>query len=249
MRKFPIQVGVASVALAALACCVLLIFLSLPRVGSKPASDRALCRNQLHVLYHSISGYEADHGHLPPPYLLQVDGKVRVSWRVLLLKYLQEDYAYEHYDFHQAWDGPRNRALRESSASNFQCPLCERSNPEATDHLAVVGPGTAWPVDRKVKFSDIAEVASNLILLVELRNSDIHWMEPRDLAIEAFTPEALQRRARNGKSREFGTAVLFADGEVWQLHDECPDQEIAKLFTIEGATAHSREEVLGRYRR
>lgn len=88
-----------------------------------------------------------------------------------------------------------------------------------TSYVAVVGPGTAWPGTGYSSMSDLKDGASNTVMVVEIANSDIHWMEPRDLPIEELAEwlkpshkPSLGASHRNG--RVTGCMVIFADAHT-----------------------------------
>jgi len=63
----------------------------------------------------------------------------------------------------------------------YRSPFSAVGRDTVTPYLAVVGDGTAWPGAKKTKRSDIKGNSRTTILLIEAANSDIDWMEPRDM--------------------------------------------------------------------
>lgn len=47
-------------------------------------------------------------GKFPPAYLADDEGRPMHSWRVLILRELEEEALYEAYDFEKPWDHPEN---------------------------------------------------------------------------------------------------------------------------------------------
>ena len=106
------------------------------------------------------------------------------SWRVLLLPYLDvsEREAYKRYDFTEPWDGPNNKALAESmreAPAFFRGHDDKKADKSWTTYVGVAGPHAEWP-RRKPLLSYLVSEGSDKFLLVEVPNSGIHWMEPRD---------------------------------------------------------------------
>ena len=196
----------------------------------------------------AIRHYVLENGHLPPLY---VDGNTaghRASWRVLILAQLDEVSASREYDFQEAWNVRGNRTLGET----FRMPHCFACRTAITEPpgklttiVAVVGPGTVWSGGCERSFTDVATLAPDAVMLVELADSDIHWMEPRDLSFAEFAAHCLE--SESDRKRLLGATVLFVDGEVWVLEDDCPEEAIGKFFTIDGAKEHDRHVVLGPY--
>jgi hypothetical protein len=50
-----------------------------------------------------------------------------------------------------------------------------------TTYVAVLGPRTAWPAPKVSHFEDFSKELSNTILVSEMSESGVLWMEPRDL--------------------------------------------------------------------
>ena len=109
------------------------------------------------------------------------------SWRVLILPWLEQKAIYDRYRFDEPWDGPHNRTLHDLVVSAYACP----SHPgkgHPTGYLAVVGPGTVWRGAGSVRLEEVVDGSSQTIQVVEVANSPIHWMEPRDLEIDRTSP-------------------------------------------------------------
>ena len=60
-----------------------LLFASMPNFGdARPAAERNGCINNMKQLALGILGYEAAHGHFPPPYVADADGLPMHSSRI-----------------------------------------------------------------------------------------------------------------------------------------------------------------------
>ena len=162
---------------------------------------------------------------------------------------------YDEYDFTEPWNGPNNRKLGKTRLTVFECPSV-RHRGVITDYVAVTGPHTAWPGDKATAVEDFSDGTSKTILLVELANSDIHWMEPRDLTLDEVLstgPQSWQAVANHDRTEGYfvvrrwaGAHVAFADGAISLLTRPFPD-DLETLFTIDdGKPAELNYEDLGR---
>ena len=117
------------------------------------------------------------------------DGKPWHSWRVLLLPYLEERRLYDRYRFSEPWDGPHNRRLA-AEFPTLRIYRCPSESPDGTScsYFAIVGDRTMWPPDGATwNPEDAPDGLSKTLQLVEVSDSGVHWMEPRDLRFDAMT--------------------------------------------------------------
>jgi prepilin-type processing-associated H-X9-DG protein len=140
---------------------------------------------------------------------------------------------YKLYDFDEPWDGPNNRQLADKMTRIYACPSDSTPSRVETSYVAVVGPETAWRGERPVRASHIIDGMSNTILVVEVHNSGIHWMEPRDLHVTQM-PLAINPQRGQGISslHPNGANVLFADGSVEFLPDNLDPETLRAVLTI-----------------
>ena len=68
-----------------------------------------------------MHNYDSTHGSLPPHAIYGKDGKPLLSWRVLILPYIEEQALYEQFHLDEPWDSPHNEPLLR------QIPRCYRS--------------------------------------------------------------------------------------------------------------------------
>ena len=158
------------------------------------------------------------------------------SWRVLLLPYLDQHELYAAYNFAEPWDGPNNRKLADKGAGNiFRRPEDEPGSP-LTRFVAVVGEETVFPGARSIKLDDITDGTNKTILFVEVADSDINWMEPRDLAFDRMPMRvnAPGMRAPRIGSTYPDVRVAFADGMIRRIKDAISPATLRALLTARG---------------
>jgi hypothetical protein len=202
--------------------------------------------NQLRVALYS---YHETYGCFPPAFVADADGRPMHSWRVLILPYIDHSEVYERYDFSEPWDGPNNRKLADKMRGIFHCPSgphYERS--PMTDYVVIVGPDTVFPGASSTSLNDLQDGPENTILLAEIANSGIHWMEPRDLKTGEMSfvvndPEKPSISAPHPA----GPAVVFADRITgYRLDSSLRPQTLKALTTIAGAEPVSKRSLLQR---
>jgi len=231
--------------------CLLMMcgtWLLLPAVNAPRGSHSlAMCRHQIIQLCWALHQYHSDFGCSPPAYVSGPDGEPMHSWRVLLLPYIEEEPLYDQYDFDEPWDGPNNSKLAASMPRLFVCRSANpaRTGTSKTSYVAVVGPKTALPGNKSGTLTDIADGSYRTIAIVELANSDIDWMEPRDITLDELCSRI---------NSELGTSVFathvqengyfhhdqpvfhvgFVDGSVRLLPADISPESFASLLTRDG---------------
>ncbi len=185
----------------------------------------------------AVATYNDMHGSLPPPFIADANGKPMHSWRVLLLPFLEQKQLYNKYDFSEPWNGPNNRKLASQIPHVYRCP-CEPQTGTTTSYVVVTGNGTAFPTNGQLKYSDIGDGSAFTILIVEIANSDINWMEPRDLTFDQMDFE-INSPGNMGISsgHKGGATVALADGSTSFLSNETPSSTIRSLLTANGREA------------
>jgi prepilin-type processing-associated H-X9-DG protein len=215
---------------------LILVALLLPAVSySRSAALRNSCTCHLKQLGLALLNYESTYNCFPPAYIADADGKPMHSWRVLILPYLEEHAVYKKYDFNEPWNGPHNRQLADEINAIFRCPEASGSASE-TSYVAVVGPETGWPGATPLKIRDIRDGTSKTIAIVEVANSGINWMEPRDMtlaeALKGINPPGADLKISSEHAG--GAMVGFFDAHVSFLQNGLSTDVLRGLLTAAG---------------
>jgi len=197
LRKLFVIASLSFVALLAVAVAILA-----PRVIEHRRVANSWCN--LTRIGLALENYHAAHGSYPPAFVPDQFGRPMHSWRVLILPYLGYADLYKRYDFQEPWNSPKNRALSGEIPTEYRSPFPAREG-DSTPYLAIVGAGTAWPGAKTTKHSDFTVSGKNTVLIVEVANSSIDWMEPRDMPFE----QAIRGVHSNDTS---GLSSYFTDG-------------------------------------
>jgi hypothetical protein len=152
---------------------------------------------------------------------------------------MMNDHRYHLYDYSEPWNGPNNSKLITRLADVYCCPSDRNHKPGMTSYVAVVGPGTAWPGTGYSSMQNLHDGTANTIMVVEIINSDIHWMEPRDLPIDelkawldpSHKPTLLSSH-QSGRIK--GGIVVFADGHTEFLPHDTTEKRLRALLSPAG---------------
>ena len=202
-KKAGAKVDVVGVAVLVI-ISVVLVALLLPTVQPARSGRRNTCMNNLHQIGLALSSYHAWHGCYPPAYVADAQGRPLESWRVLLLPYMDNRPLYDQWKQHrnEPWNGPQNSKLSQTVLEFLHCPS-DTGPITDTSYVAVVGPGTIWPGTVQVGNSQITDGTSNTLVLVEVTNSGINWMEPR-----TWTSLSVRRELTRSRAWAFPVTIL-----------------------------------------
>jgi hypothetical protein len=202
------------------------------------------CRYRLEFIEESLELYDTNNGHFPPAVYVDAKTRTRHSWRVLSNEF-RPGKSFKNYDFEEPWNGSKNKKLMKPDGEGYRCPL-DWGDEEygMTNYVAVIGNDTLWPENQACSINDIPDGAYKTILLIEWPQSDIPWIEPRDLTIEQVCAMVESEKSEifaghtvyNGfwYSADIGINALFADGKVRFLPVEFLRKNIKALLTRNG---------------
>lgn len=180
----------------------------------------------------AVATYADNHnGQLPPAYQLGPDGRPWHSWRVLILPFIEYDSLFKQYRFDEPWDGPNNRLL----ADRMPKILAFHDTPmpaTTTNYLAVTGRETMWPGAEGRKWNDVSDSTSSTILIAENNGLGVHWMEPRDLAVDTLPLAVDHPEGISSWYKEPG--IVTADGAVMRLSKKMSAGALRAALTARG---------------
>ena len=148
-------------------------------------SNRSATAQKLLNIQIALTLYYQENHCYPPQYLTDRQGRPAHSWRVLLLPFLHHKDLFRRYSFDEPWNGPHNRLLTTEMPEEFRSPFLD-SKSTITQYLGIAGTETSWRGAIPLREEDLRprDTTNSLIWVVEARNSDINWMEPRDMPFD-----------------------------------------------------------------
>jgi hypothetical protein len=161
-----------------------------------------------------------------PPAVVLGPGGVPRSWRIELLRYLDEAERslYERYRVNEPWDSPANKKVLEQMPDAFRSPY---EDPKSTNsgYYVLVGPGTVFDSTEGTRLRDITDGMSNTLLIVETKRN-IPWTKPEDIPFDPDKP-----LPELGGFVEGSIAALMVDGSV-HLFDNATIQDQLKWLIM-----------------
>ena len=196
-------------------------------LGAEPGSDAGNSMKQLALAMHN---FHDSFGAFPAQSLVDKQGKRLLSWRVMILPYLDQSPLYQEFHLDEAWDSEHNRKLIERmptvfrsgggsakpGTTRFVAPLTNRSM------MGRVGPS--------VKVQDITDGTSNTIWLVQADESHaVTWTKPDDLVISEKDPIGSMIEPETK-----GFWASLADGSARFFSRDNEATTLMHLFSIDG---------------
>jgi prepilin-type processing-associated H-X9-DG protein len=203
-----------------------LIALLLPAVqAAREAARRAQCTNNLKQIALAMHNYASTYDCFPPAATYDGDGKPLLSWRVLILPYLEQGPLYGQFHLDEAWDSPRNKPLADQMPNVFHCP----SEPETnglTTYQVVVDPRSMFTEKPSgVPINTVTDGTSNTLTVVESK-TPVPWSKPSDLSLKSSDP-----LLGMGSKHPGGFNATMADGAVRFIKMTISPQVLKALVT------------------
>src|SRR5260370_17458575 len=146
----------------------------------------------------AVLGYHDPYQFLPPAAVCSKEnGKTLLSWRVLILPFIEEDNLYRQFKLDEPWDSPNNIKLLPRMPKIY-APIGKKTKePYTTFYQAFVGPGAAMEsrLDKNSFLGakgtslprDFLDGTSNTIGIVEAPEP-VPWSKPADLPYDDKKP-------------------------------------------------------------
>jgi hypothetical protein len=218
------------------ACFVFILAFSV--LGVREAAARMVVQNNMKQMVLGMQNHNDQFGHLPDPYPDPKRGPVRskLSWRVQLLPYLEQDNLYRQFHHDEPWDSPHNKKLIAQMPKVFSHPKHPEADAQGLTYYRVfTGPMTPFPPGRLSRIpADFTDGTSNTILIVEAADP-VPWTKPDELVYDPQKP-----LPRLGGHFRGGTVVGMADGMTRIVGPGVSEQTLRAAITASGG------EVLGR---
>ncbi|QDV18651.1 hypothetical protein Pan153_33110 [Gimesia panareensis] len=190
--------------------------------GEKMAAERfLLVRNQLRKIGFAFHYLVDEHQYFLPtpeahPEFYDENGRLKVSWRVHLLPFLEQKKLYEQFKLDEAWDSPHNAPLAKSMPAIYRSPDTPFDSNKTRFRVfegkwgknreGDPASSTAFPLGKPLRIRDFIDGTSNSILVVETGpDKAVVWTRPGGLNLDKFDEE-LGTTAK-------GIPVLTADGD------------------------------------
>jgi hypothetical protein len=212
---------------------------AVPIRAARENARRTQCVNNLKQIGLAMHNYHSKHDSFPPAFTASKEGKPLLSWRVLILPYLEQEELYKQFHLDEAWDSPHNKTLISKMPAFYACPSGKKSTAAdgKTSYLTARGPATIFPGSTGIKIQEITDGTSNTIMVVDANeDSAVTWTKPDDWTM----PDPFDTKGLFGH-HPGGTNALSGDGSVRFLRTMIDPKLWHDLFTRNGGEVISNE--------
>jgi Protein of unknown function (DUF1559) len=193
----------------------------------RQSASRMQSVNNLKQLALAMHNYLSTYNHFPPQAIYSKDGKPLLSWRVLILPYIEQDALFKDFKLDEAWDGPHNKKLLAQMPQVFANPDLNTKEP-VTVYQGFVGPGAFFEGKKGFTIAEFTDGTSNTLILAEAA-TPVPWTKPEDLPYDPNNP-----LPKVGGHRSDGFAAAFCDGSVRILRPNIKESVLRALITRNG---------------
>jgi hypothetical protein len=137
-----------------------------------------------------MHSYNDTRGQMPPAVVYGDYGEPLLSWRVLILPFIEQQALYQEFRLDEPWDSPHNIQLLPRMPGTYAPPpgKAKMVPPHHTVCKVFVGKGAAFERGKVLRLGkDFPDGTSNTLLIVEA-GEPMPWTKPEDLAYEPDGP-------------------------------------------------------------
>ncbi|WP_164101894.1 DUF1559 family PulG-like putative transporter [Candidatus Laterigemmans baculatus] len=209
----------------------ILTALLMPAVTTtRSASRQAESANNLKQIGLALLNYHEAYEAFPPAYTTDEDGQPLLSWRVLILPFMQQSILHEQFVLEEPWDSPNNRSLLQYMPPVFGSPRYDQpENSNETNYVTIRSEDSVFPGDRSIRIRDVIDGTTLTVAVVEMKETGIPWTRPDDV-----TPQQAYAAIAGSKGSTEGTNILLSDGSVRQVDGQLTQSEFEAMVTRRG---------------
>lgn len=195
----------------------------------RESSTRAQSANNLKQIALAMINYaDTNGGRLPPHAIYDKNGKPLLSWRVLILPYIEQRNLYNQFHLDEPWDSEHNKKLLQYTIRTYTSP--QQDEKSIKDHLTYyqgfVGKGAFFEGKRGVPYpAAFTDGTSNTIMVVEA-SKGVPWTKPEDIPYDAEKP--LPKLGLPGSTT---CMAALCDGSVRTLPPKLTERTLRNAIT------------------
>ena len=205
-------------------------FLGKAALGAAQRSEANIVKNHLKQLALAMHNYLDVNKHFPPAAIRDAQGRPLLSWRVMLLPYLEQNELYQQFHLDEPWDSEHNKPLIAKMPDVYAPRNGQLRDQGKTTYLVPVGKQTVFGPKEGITIQDITDGTSNTILIVDADpDQAVIWTKPDDLNVDGVDAKKALFGTRKGQ-----ISCAFADGSAQVLGPQLDSATLHALLTRNG---------------
>jgi hypothetical protein len=152
----------------------------------REAAARQQSTNNLQQIALAVHSYHDANGAFPPAAIVNKKGKPLLSWRVMVLPYLEQNALYEQFKLDEPWDSEHNLPLGQVVIKVYTDPRSTAAQ-GLTHYKVFVGKDAGFPLLKGRTIASIADGTSNTIMAVAAGDA-VPWSKPEDFEFDMSKP-------------------------------------------------------------
>jgi hypothetical protein len=193
-------------------------------------AQRMQSMNNLKQIALAMHNYHSSNKRFPPASIYSKEGKPLLSWRVMVLPWMEQKELYKQFHLDEPWDSPNNIKLIDKMPNIYRSPTSKLKEQGRTNYVVPVGPGTVFEGKEGMKLKDIKDGTSKTIMAVEVDDDHaVIWTKPDDLNFDPKEPT----KGLGGHFKNVFLA-LACDGAVQTFPLLFPAEDLRAWFTAAG---------------
>jgi len=223
--------GQATAGIGGAIALLLFVALAIPAVQSaREAARRTQCKCNMKQLGLAMHNYHDAFKVYPPAAIRDEEGRALLSWRVVILPFIEETGLYQKFHLNEPWDSPHNLPLASPMPPQFRCPSDRTSRLNASNYVIVIGKETYFPPEGQVNVKDVKDGTSLTVMIGEVAGNTVPWTKPDDLVFDQnFTGKGTFSSAHAG-----GWQVQMGDGTCRFISEKTDVKTLRAIMTIAG---------------
>jgi hypothetical protein len=198
---------------------------------ARPAGPKtpASLQNDLTQIALGMHNYHDAYGRFPPAAVPGPAGQAKLSWRVHLLPFIDQQDLYKEFKLDEPWSSEHNKKLVAKMPDIYKGLNARLNESGRTNVVVPVGADTIFrPDGAAVKIADVPDGTANTALILRVTdNAAVPWTKPDDLPVDPKDPF-------NGLNRQEGFPLALADGSVGRVRGGAEPATVAALFNRNG---------------
>jgi prepilin-type processing-associated H-X9-DG protein len=195
------------------------------------ARDRMMDANNLKQIGLAMHNYLDTYQAFPPSALVGRKGKPMLSWRVMILPYIEQDALYKKFKLDEPWDSAHNKKVFDENPMPrvYLAPGgTAKADEKKTHYQGFVGNGAFFDLIQGAKVGDLRDGFSNTLMVVTAK-TPVPWSKPDDVE---FDPKKDPRDLLLFVNDVCN--VGFADGSVRAISKKTPADTWRAVITRAG---------------